>query len=303
MSKTINHEAAVQCLAPVGDVCGEGALWSAHEGAVYWTDVCRFLIHRLHLASCNVRSWLFDEPVVGLSLVQDDERLLVALGSKLLLWHPATDTRTDHGFALDGWPGTRLNEGRTAPNGDFWIGSMGNNVGPQGELVPLPPGRGQLFHLGAGGPRVLKRGLGISNTMCWSPDEKTFYFGDTSANCIWAWDYDKDSGTISRERVFFEAYARGKPDGSCMDAEGCLWNTRFGGACVVRITPQGKVDRVLEMPVQSITTCAFGGAALDTMFITTARLLAPETDRLAGSLFAFTPSVGGAPAYSMRLPA
>ena len=277
----------LRCVAPVGDKCGEAATWSPDEQALYWCDVNRFLIHRLD-AEERVSSWFFDQPVT--------------LGSRLILWTPCNDRRREHGFQLGQWPTARLNDGRAAPNSDFWIGTMANNVGPNGEPGDAPFGHGVLHRLQPGG-RVteIKRELGISNTVCWSPDRKTFYFGDSQQNTIWAYDYDEASGEISGERPFFSGFDRGEPDGSAIDAEGRLWNCRFGGGCVVCVTPDGKIDQVLEMPARNITTCAFGGADLKTLYITTAAMLTAESDRLAGSLFAYAADAPGLESFKAKL--
>src|SRR5438132_8256419 len=95
------------CVAPTGDMCGEGAVWHATHKAVYWTDINRFLIHRCTLADQCVRTWFFDEPVTALTLTDRDEVLTVVLGSRLILWEPATDVRHDHAFRLEGWPKVR----------------------------------------------------------------------------------------------------------------------------------------------------------------------------------------------------
>lgn len=287
----------VRCLVPAGDKCGEGALWAADEGAVYWVDINRFLIHRHDGA---LRSWFFDEPVVALSLTTEAGRFLVALGSRLIFWWPATDRRADAGFALPGAPRVRLNDGRSDPDGNFWVGSMKNNVLPDGEMGEVAKGEGVLYRIDpAGKVTEWRRGLGISNTLCWSPDGRLFYFGDTLENEIRAYDYAK--GEISGERVHFAGFDRGLPDGSAMDSAGFLWNCRFGGGCIVRVAPDGTVDRVIEMPVQNITTCVFGGADLKTLFITTAAAGAPPGNRLAGSLFALDAPVPGLPENRYRI--
>ena len=283
-------------MAPVGDRCGEAATWHAAEGALYWCDVNRFLIHRL-APDESVRSWHFDEPVTALSLTHQPDEFLVALASRLILWRPSDDRRRDHGFSCEAWPRARFNDGRAAPNGDFWIGSMGQNVGPGGEALDCEPGQGLLARLRKGGDvSIEKSGLGIANTVCWSPDHRTFYFGDSQRNVIWAHDYDPANGDIGPERVFFSGFERGVPDGSAVDRAGRLWNCRFGGGCVVCVAPDGSVERVVEMPVRNITTCAFGGEALKTLYITTAAMMTHEGDRLAGSLFALaveTPGLDG----------
>jgi sugar lactone lactonase YvrE len=291
----------LQCIAPVGDKCGEAPTWSADEQALYWCDVNRFLIHRLD-AERRVSSWLFDEPVTALALTEDPARLLVALGSRLILWRPDDDGRREHGFRLADWPKARLNDGRAAPNGDFWIGGMGNNVGPNGEPGEPAPGLGVLYRVRPGGATSAnKRGIGISNTVCWSPDRKTFYFGDTLQNTIWAYDYDEASGEISGERPFFAGFERGGPDGSAVDAQGRLWNCRFGGNCVVCVAPDGRVEQLLEMPVRNITACAFGGPDLATLHITTAAMMTTDSDRLAGSLFAWRADVPGLEGFKAKL--
>lgn len=291
----------LRCVAPMGDKCGEAATWNAAEGALYWCDVNRFLIHRLGPDE-TVRSWFFDEPVVALSLTEDPGRLLVALASRLILWNPADDSRQDHGFRLQDWPKARLNDGRAAPNGDVWIGSMSNNVGPNGEPGEAVAGLGALFRLRPGRESsTYKTGLGISNTVCWSPDRRTFYFGDTQKNTIWAYDYDEATGEIAGERPFFAGFDRGAPDGSAVDAEGRLWNCRFGGGCVVAVTPEGRIDQVLEIPAQNVTTCAFGGADLATLYITTAAMMTTQSDRLAGSLFAWSAGVEGLDGFRAKL--
>jgi sugar lactone lactonase YvrE len=284
----------VECLVPAGDKCGEGAIWSADENAVYWADINRFLIHRFDLASRSLQSWFFDEPVVALSLTTAPGQMLVALASKLIFWWPATDRRADFGFALPGSPGVRFNDGRSDPAGNFWVGSMKNNVLPDGALGEAGKGLGVLYRVApTGAVTVWREGLGISNTLCWSPDARRFYFGDTLENEIRVYDYDVASGAISGERRFFSGFDRGFPDGSAIDSAGYLWNCRFFGGCIVRLAPDGTVDRVVEMPVQNITTCAFGGPDLKTLFITTASIEAPAGNRLAGSLFALKVTVPG----------
>ncbi|MBV9938921.1 MAG: SMP-30/gluconolactonase/LRE family protein, partial [Acidobacteriaceae bacterium] len=118
-------------------------------------------------------------------------------------------------------------------------------------------------------------------------------FADTLKNTIWRYDYDAWTGRICNERPALTGFERGLPDGSSMDSEGFLWNCRFGGGCIVRLNPDDKIDRVIEMPTANITTCAFGGPDRTTLYVTTASSGAPPGDRLAGSLFAIQTSVPG----------
>ena len=287
------------CIAPTGDRCGEGVVWNAEEAAVYWTDINRFLIHRLDSRAGGVHTWMFDEPVVALALTTRPGTMLVALGSRLLLWQPETDARREHGFVLPGWPRVRLNDGRADPLGNFWVGSMKNNVLPDGEVGESGPGEGALFRIAPDGAVTLWReGLGISNTLCWSPDRTRFYFGDTLENEIRVYDYDATTGSIANERPFLCSAGAGFPDGSAIDAEGWLWNCRWAGGCILRAAPDGRAIEAVAMPVSNITTAAFGGPALRTLYISTAQ---HPGERLSGSLFKLDVDVPGLPENRFRL--
>jgi sugar lactone lactonase YvrE len=282
------------CGAPTGDVCGEGAVWHAAHNAIYWTDINRFLLHRLNVADSCVKTWLFDEPVTSLSLTSRDDTLAVVLGSRVILWEPATDARRDSIFTLDGWPAVRLNDARCDPRGSLWLGSMRNNVNADGSSGEVGGEDGVLYRLDPDGKvSIWRKKVGLSNTMAWSPDRRTFYFADTLANVVRAYDYDVQTGAIANERPFLDKFERGFPDGSTMDSQGYLWNCRFYGSCIVRVAPDGKIDRIIEMPVRNITTCCFGGADLTTLYVTTASAQARASDRLAGSLFAIQTNVKG----------
>ena len=292
----------VVCAAPIGNVCGEGAVWHAAENAVYWVDINRFLIQRFEPATASVRSWIFGEPVTALSLTDRDDVLLVVLGSKVILWEPSTDTRHEPLFKYDAWPAVRLNDARSDPRGSLWVGSMRSNIAADGSAIEFGGTDGVLLRLDPDGKTsVWRRDIGISNTMAWSPDRRHFYTGDSIANVIWVFDYDQATGAISNERPFLEGFTRGLPDGSAMDSEGYLWNCRYYGNCVVRVAPDGRIDRVVEMPVQNITTCCFGGEDLTTLYVTTASAHAPLGDRLAGSLFSIRTGVKGQPENRFRM--
>jgi sugar lactone lactonase YvrE len=282
------------CVAPTGDQCGEGAVWHAAHSAVYWTDINRFLIHRFTLSDQCVRTWLFDEPVTAIALTDRDDVLVIALGSSVVLWEPASDVRHEPIFRLEGWPEVRLNDGRPDPHGSFWVGSMYNNVLADGSTREIVGKQGVLYRIDPDSRMTVhRREIGCSNTLGWSPDRRRFYFADSLANTIWAYDYDQTTGAIANERDFLKGFERGLPDGSTVDANGYLWNCRYDGGCILRVAPDGNIDRVIEMPVSKITTCTFGGADLKTLFVTSAAVAAPSGERLAGGLFAIQCEVSG----------
>lgn len=285
------------CVAPTGDGCGEGILWNEDDACVYWTDILRFLVHRYDPRSDSVRSWLFDEPVVGLAPTRRPGVLVVALSSRVVTWDVARDRRLDVLFVLPGTPAVRCNEMRADPHGNLWLGSMRNNVAANGEPIDADgPPLGTLFRIAPDGSVDEQRtGVGISNTLCWSPMQDRMYFGDTRANCIWRYAYDAEG--ISGERAHFAGHARGLPDGSAIDCEGFLWNCRFGGACVLRVSSDGWVERGVEMPVRNPTTCCFGGEDRRSLYVVSAGLPRAPGERLAGSLFRVDCGIEGLPAH------
>lgn len=308
----------LDCVAPVGDITGEGAVWSAAEGCVYWTDINRFLVHRLAVGDRSVRTWFFDEPAVAVALTDHPGVLLVALASRLVLWTPADDERRDIAL-LPGSGDVRFNDARPCPRGTLLIGTMGNNVGPEGETGEVVPGLGALYRFAGTDTgadtavatvdtavdtwafETLETGIGIANTVAWSPDDATFYFADTLANEIRTYDHHPETGALGAPNVFFAGFERGAPDGSAIDSEGYLWNCRYGGGCVVRIAPDGGIERIVEVPCGNVTTCTFGGTDLRTLFITTARGGRGRSERLAGSLFALEAPAPGLPERAFRL--
>ena len=283
MRRAVVPSQQVVCIAPVGDHCGEGAVWHAGERALYWTDINRFLIHRFDEATESVRTWMFDEPVTAVTLTDRGDILIAIFGSKAQLWQPASNTLGQVLFRLPAWPTMRCNDARVDPRGSLWIGSMRNNVGVDGEDLDVAFSEGVLYRIDPDGHvSEWKREVGISNTVAWSPGGDVFYFADTPANIIYAFDYDLNSGAISRERPFLAGFERGLPDGSAVDVRGFLWNARYGGGCVVGISPDGTVQREIDLPVANATTCTFGGVDRRTLYVTTAGM----GPRLGGGLFA-----------------
>jgi sugar lactone lactonase YvrE len=282
----------IRCVVPAGDICGEGAVWHPEQNALYWTDINRFLVHRFDASSQATHSWAFDEPVTAVNLTADPELLLLVLGSKVGFWSPGTHPRVQTIYRLATTPDMRFNDARVDPRGSLWVGTMRSNVGRRGENIDVAFTDGILYRIDPNGAvSEWKQGVGISNTLAWSPDRKTFYFGDSIANAIYSFAYDEGTGGISGERVHFADHHQGLPDGSAIDAQGYLWNARYGGGCIVRIAPDGSLDRVVSLPMQNPTTCAFGGPELKTLYITSAR----SAERLSGSLFAMESEVAGIP--------
>ena len=281
----------VRCVVPAGDICGEGAVWHPEHRAVYWADINRFLLHKFVPEEGITRAWLFDEPVTSVNLTAAPDTLLLVFGSKIGIWSEAAHPNVEVIYRLKDAPRMRFNDARVDPRGSLWAGTMRNNVGPRGEDLEVEFADAVLYRVAPDGTvTAWKTGIGISNTLAWSPDRRTFYFGDTHANTLYSFDYDETNCSISHERVFFHGHA-GVPDGSAMDADGFLWNTRPKAGTLVRVAPDGRVDRTVPLPVTRPTTCTFGGSKLNTLYITSAR----SAEQLSGSLFALDLPIGGVP--------
>lgn len=249
-------------------------------------------------------TWLFDEPPVALALSTETGRMLVALASRLIWWWPAQDRRQEHGFRLTGHPTVRLNDGRPDPLSNFWVGSMYNNVTHEGGATDehAAPDRGHLFRITPNGQATEElSGIGIANTLCWSPNRSRFYFADTLRNEIRQYDFDAATGGIDGGASYLSGYGLGLPDGSAIDSEGYVWNCRWGGGGIVRVAPDGAIDGFHPVPTSNPTTCAFGGPGLSTLFITSARNEAQPGDRLEGSLWALDAGVSGLPENRVKV--
>ena len=263
------------------DILGEGPVWCPRAQALWWVDIKAPAVRRWEAATGAVRSWPMPEPVGSLAL-RAGGGLLVALKRGLAFLDTDTGALTPaappHGEDAD----MRFNDGRCDRQGRFWAGTMG-------EADPTP--RGHLYRLDpATGVAAVLHGIAIPNGLCWSPDGRTMYFADSPTRTILAFAYDPATGTPGERRVFAHVEAPGIPDGAIVDAEGYLWSAEYGGGRITRYAPDGRVDRRLALPVSQPTCCAFGGADLSTLFITSCRT---SLEPLSGALLACEPGVRG----------
>ncbi len=279
---------------------GEGPTWSAAEGCLIWTDVPAYRVHRWFPASGRHDVFATPEMVISLAL-RASGGLIAATTSGVELWDPDTGLRLRLAAPEADLAGNRSNDGKCDRRGRFWLGTMGNNLNPDGTGKDLPGRTGHLYRIDADGTATRMDGpFGICNTLAWSPDDRTMYFGDSLAG-IYAYDFDLDRGRISGRRPFAmtDDPALGVPDGSTIDAEGYLWNCRWGGGCVLRWAPDGTLDRRIDLPCAEVTSAAFGGPDLDVLYVTTARhgldAAALAEQPQAGGLFAIDAGVRGIP--------
>lgn len=285
--------ATVDVLLQRSDRLGECPLWNDRERMLYWIDIRAPALHRCDPSRRSIDSWPLPETVGSIAL-RGHGGLLLALQSGIYHLDKPGDPPTLVVEPEPDRPANRLNDGRCDPAGRFWVGSMN-------ELSRDP--QGSLFRIDSDGRCTRAFGdVFIPNSLAWSPDGRTMYFADTIRSTIWAFDYDVTTGNIANRRVFCDTGNHpGNPDGSTVDAEGCLWNCEYGGWRVVRYRPDGRIDRAIRLPVSNPTCCCFGDADRRTLYITSAtQQLTPEQlaqQPLAGSVFAIRLDVAGLPEH------
>lgn len=274
----------IEVLVDVKTTLGEGPLWDVEQERLYWIDSFDGRVFRATVDGREIRSWDVPQKIGSMALRKDGEGAIVSLqrgfhaldfrtGEVTLIHDPEPDRLSN-----------RINDGKVDKRGRFVAGSMDTQEeGANGALYSLSTD----FKV-----TKLDSGIVCSNGPCWSPDGRTFYFQDTWAGEIWAYDYDLDTGAATNRRVFakVDTSKGGAADGSTVDAEGFLWNASVYDGRLVRYAPDGQVDRIIDMPVKKVTSVMFGGPKLDILFVTS--MAKPPLPRfpgdgvLRGSLFA-----------------
>ena len=276
--------------APV-DILGESPLWSPSEAALYWVDIRAPALRRHDPRSGESSHQRLPDLCGGVAL-RGDERLLLALRVGVWSFDRASKALAKLVVPEAESLGNRLNDTKCDRRGRLWTGSMRDfGAATTGSLYRVDPDLSCT--------RMLTH-VTVPNALAWSPDDRTMYFADTPDGRLRAYDFDPDEGRLGPMRVVVErGVLPGAPDGATVDAEGCVWNARYNGGCVARITPDGRVDRVVRVPASRVTACAFGGADLRTLFITTARQQLTPAELAAqphaGAVFAVRVDVGGLP--------
>ena len=273
----------VELLVDCNNSLGEGITYSSSNNNLYWLDIGNISkLYSLDLSSNKKEIFELPEIVTATSIKSQNE-LILATTNGLKLFN-TSNKKFESVVNIENQQSlTRSNDGASDALGRFWFGTMQNNFDKNGNGIPIKENIGKLYKVDTNKKiSVIEEDLGIPNTFVWSPDNKNFYFTDTLNGTILSYNFGLESGELFNKKNF-ATFDRGHPDGSTIDTDGCVWNCRWGGSCIVRFTPSGKVDQIIEMPVQNITNCVFGGKDMKTLFITTARN--EDKNNLDGSLF------------------
>jgi L-arabinonolactonase len=280
----------IACVAHTQDVLGEVPRWHPDERVLYWIDAFKPAIHRLDPASGKLESWTPPEKLGSFAPCAGGG-LLIAGRNGLAHYHPANGRLDRIVDPEAGGAVNILNDGRCDRRGRFWVGSMSRT---------MECASGSLYRLAHGHLDTMDGGIWIANGVCWSADDTQMYLADSHVRTIFVYDFDLAAGTMGSRRVFATMDDQpGVPDGASVDTEGFIWIAVFDGGCLLRYAPDGRISRRVPLPVSRPTACAFGGADLATLYITTARFrLAPDklaAEPLAGGLLALDVGVSGLP--------
>jgi L-arabinonolactonase len=274
----------VELVHRADNLVGECPVWHMREGALYWVDTRRALIQRLN-GDGSVEVWPMPQKL-GSLVFREGGGLVTATQTGFctvdLKSGGLADVRPIHDPEPDK-PDNRLNDGKCDRRGRFWCGSRDpTDHNPGGALYRLDPDF--ACHR-------MDAGFIISNGMAFSPDDRTLVFGDSSGEVIYRYDLDLDAGTITNRRPFLET--TGVPwhvDGATFDAEGYYWCALIRDGAVGRFDPEGRLDRIVRLPVSHPTMCNFGGLGLDVLYVTSGHIFLSPEERArqpdAGSLFA-----------------
>jgi sugar lactone lactonase YvrE len=266
---------------------GEGPCWDARAGALYWTDISAHRVHRLTGDGTHTE-WDAGQPV-GAVVPRAEGGLVLAAKDGFLAMDLGTGALSVLAAVEPGIPGNRMNDGACDRAGRFFAGTMADDE---------TPGAGALYLLATDHQVTrLVAGVGISNGIGWSPDDRHMYYIDSLTYRVDLFDYEPSTGAIGNRRAFASLGAgEVMPDGLAVDSEGSIWVALWGGGLVRRYTPDGRHTLTVGVPAANVTSCAFGGHDLRTLYITTAA----GPGRSGGALFACQVPVAGQPANPYR---
>ncbi|MBV8794700.1 MAG: SMP-30/gluconolactonase/LRE family protein, partial [Hyphomicrobiales bacterium] len=262
----------IEVMIDVKTILGEGPLWDVDEQRLYFIDSFGCNVFRCTADGREVRAWDVPEKIGSIALRRQGGAVVSLANGFHFLDLNSGDCELINDPEPDK-PANRLNDGKVDKRGRFIAGSMDTmEEGPNGALYRLDPDLTVT---------TLERGIICSNGPCWSPDGRVFYFTDTWSGEISAYDYDLATGAIANKRRFAAMrFEGGAFDGATVDAEGCVWSAIVYAGKLVRYTPDGEVERVIDMPVKKVTSVMFGGPELDVLYVTS--MAKPPLPRFPG---------------------
>lgn len=274
------------------DLLGESPVWDDRTQSLHWVDIEGRRIRSFDIGTGATQTVATPGRPGSMVMTESSNWLYVAMETECGFFSLGDATWQAQVELEKSGAGNRLNDGRCDRQGRYWVGSMFEDASA-GEFT------GMRHRVDGPGKVVTDRtGVGVSNGLAFSPDGETMYWADSLRRTVWCYDYDSADGTASNERVFTDfGCLPGAPDGACVDAAGCYWVACVDGWALARLTPNGDVDQLIELPVQKPTMPAFGGLGMSTLFVTSITTagstpLAPGQPE-AGKLMAIETGVDG----------
>jgi len=282
----------IECVADAQLEIGESPVWSVAEFCLYFVDIGERKLLRFRPDDRQLEVHALERMATAVTPRASGSLILVEQHG-FATYDLASRNRLEIG-TIEEPAGNRFNDGKCDRRGRLWAGTM--------DTVQWDAPVGKLYRLDPDGlvTEVLA-GMRCSNGLGWSPDERTFYYTESFAHHIHAFDHDPKTGALSNRRLFarIDPASGAFPDGLTVDADGFVWSAQPVYGRLVRYAPDGSIDRIYDTPVSRPTSCAFGGKDLSTMYITSARnsLTAKELaeEPRAGGLFSFEPGPKGLP--------
>jgi sugar lactone lactonase YvrE len=286
----------ITCVTDVRAELGECPVWSPAENVVYWIDIRGRKLHRTAPQTRATAS--IDLPTrPGMIALRKKGGLVVVLEDGVYGCDPRSGA-LDLLVPLEAdRPENRANDGKCDAAGRLWVGTMNLSQECQttGSFYRIDPDL-TVTKVGSG--------FGIPNGLAWTPDDKVMLHTDTCANVVWRYEFDPATGKRGAEQPFFrfDLATTGGVDGAAMDVEGGYWPAMYGGSKLLRLLPDGTVEREISLPVSQPTMPAFGGADMKTLFVTSASQNLTARDLraqpLAGGLLAVETNVVGHPVHA-----
>lgn len=278
----------VACISSLADDLGESPYWDVEGRRLYWIDAWRTKVHAFDPATRATRqtdftSALAGRPIGSIARHAGGGMIAGIKGGFYRLDLDAGSASLIAAVESDRPAGNRLNDGKCDRAGRFWCASANTDH---------RSATGALWRLEAGSePVLMQDGLIVGNGIAWSSDDRSMYLADSFAATVWQYDFDLATGAIANRRPFIStADIEGLVDGATVDSDGCYWAALFRGGAVAQFDPDGKLVRRIGLPVSNPTMCAFGGANLDVLYVTSASRFLDEAQRraqpLAGHVFA-----------------
>ena len=290
---------SVELIYDARNIVGESIIWDDRLKRLFWIDIIDKHIHSFEPNNGIHEVSKTPNFITSIGLCKNNDFIIGGM-KNIYFWNLDNEFRQFTNIESH-IPGNRLNEGVVAPDGSFWVGTMQKNFSADGIPTDITETSGKIYRCTADGKleQMTKDKFGITNTFIWTKTGQ-FITADTTKNQIYRYDLDKKTSKLTNRKTILQYFDRGLPDGSCIDQDGYFWNCRVvGGSCIARISSDGTIDQVVDLPCSWPTSCTFGGKNFDTLYITSARFTMSEEHLAAnpqeGAIFAFKPNIGGLP--------